>query len=63
MARHHSLTVGVLQEMIKPLIVNNLIEARRWYADVKPQHVPLKVFVKGVAALVLSKSGHVLRRD
>ena len=48
---------------IKPLIVNNLMEARRWYADVKPQHLPIKVFVNGPAALVLSKAGHVLRRD
>ena len=48
---------------IKTIHVNNLAEAKRYYPDAKPQHLPITVATNGVGLLVLSKSGHVLRRD
>ena len=48
---------------LRRFVINNLEQAKRWYADSKPQHLPIKVCTNGVACLVLSKSGHVLRRD
>ena len=49
----------------KTIIVNNLEEAKRWHPETKPQHLPIKVCRRenGVAFLVISKSGHVLRRS
>ena len=48
---------------IKTIHIDDLEQAKRWYADAKPQHLPISVSTKGEKCLVLSKSGHVLRRD